>query len=47
MDNLHRGPPIDPSYQVLVHLVKRFRGELFLIDQPETRIAYGSGSHVC
>ena len=25
MDNLHREPSIDPSYQVLVHLVKRFQ----------------------
>ena len=37
---------IDASYQVSVHLVKRFQRRIFLeIDQPETRIAYGS--HVC
>ena len=39
MRNLYRGPAIDPSYQVLFHLAKRFRGEDFLeIDQPDTRI---------
>ena len=27
MSNLHRGPSIDASYQVSVHLTKRFRGE--------------------
>jgi hypothetical protein len=42
-EHLYRGPSIDASYQVLVHLV---RGEDFLdIDQSETRIA--GGSHVC
>jgi hypothetical protein len=34
MSNIHRGPAIDASYQVSVHLVKRFpRGEIFL-NQP-------------
>jgi hypothetical protein len=28
MSNLYRGPPIDASYQVSVHLAKRFRREL-------------------
>jgi hypothetical protein len=38
----YRGPSIDASYQVSVHLAKRFRRERFLeIDQSETRIAYG------
>jgi hypothetical protein len=27
MSNLHRGHSIDASYQVSVHLAKRFRGE--------------------
>ena len=46
MSNLHRGPPIDASYQVSVHLAKWFQKRRFLeINQPETRIAYGS--HVC
>ena len=27
MSNLYRGPSIDASYQVSVHLTKRFRGE--------------------
>ena len=29
MSNLYRGPSIDSSYQVSVHLAKRFRGEYF------------------
>jgi hypothetical protein len=38
-------PSIDASYQVSVHLVKRFQRRFLEIDQPETRIA--SGGHVC
>jgi hypothetical protein len=46
MSNLYRGPTIDASYHVLVHLAKRFqRKRLFLIGQSETRIA--CGGHVC
>ena len=46
MSNLYRGPAIDASYQVSVHLAKRFQMRRFLkIDQSETRIAYGG--HVC
>jgi hypothetical protein len=46
MSNLYRGPSIDVSYQVSVHLAKQFQRRRFLeINQPETRIAYGS--HVC
>jgi hypothetical protein len=46
ISNLKRGPSIDASYQVSVHLAKQFQSGRFLaIDQPETRIAYGS--HVC
>ena len=46
MSNLYRGPPIDASYQVSVHLAKRFQRRRFLeIDQSETRIA--CGGHVC
>ena len=42
----YRGPSIDASYQVSVHLVKRFQRRKFIeIDQPETKIAYGG--HVC
>jgi hypothetical protein len=42
MSNLYRGPSIDASYQVLVHLAKRFPRRRFLeIDQSETRIACG------
>jgi hypothetical protein len=46
MSNLNRGPSIDASYQVSVHLAKRFRGEeLKKISQSETRIV--CGGHVC
>jgi hypothetical protein len=46
MSKLYRGPSIDASYQVSVHLAKQFQRRRFLeIDQSETRIAYGS--HVC
>jgi hypothetical protein len=46
MSNLNRGHPIDDSYQVLVHLAKRFqRRRLKKIGQSETRIA--CGGHVC
>jgi hypothetical protein len=39
-------PSIDASYQVSVHLAKRFQRRRFLdIDQSEARIAYGI--HVC
>jgi hypothetical protein len=46
MSILYRGPSKDASYQVLIHLAKRFRGEELLeINQSETRIA--CGGHVC
>jgi hypothetical protein len=45
MSNLYSGPAIDASYQVSVHLAKRFRRRFFQIGQSETRIAYGG--HVC
>ena len=42
----YREPSIDTSYQVLVHLVKRFqRRRFFIIDQSEKRIV--CGGHVC
>jgi hypothetical protein len=42
MSNPNRGPSIDASYQVSIHLAKQFQRRRFLeIDQPETRIAYG------
>jgi hypothetical protein len=49
MSNLHRGHSIDASYQVSVHLAKRFqRRRFFKISQSETRIAcaamFGNGS---
>jgi hypothetical protein len=45
MSILYRGPPIDASYQVSVHLAKWFRRRFKKIGQSETRIA--CGSHVC
>ena len=46
ISDLYREPSIDASYQVSVHLAKRFQRRRFLqIDQLETRIAYGS--HIC
>jgi hypothetical protein len=43
---LNRGPSIDASYHVSVHLAKRCQRRRYLeIDQSETRIA--CGSHVC
>jgi hypothetical protein len=42
MSNFHRGHSIDASYQVSVHLAKRFQRRRFLkIGQSETRIACG------
>jgi hypothetical protein len=46
MSNPYREPFIDASYQVSVHLAKRFQRRRFLeIDQLETRIVYGG--HIC
>jgi hypothetical protein len=46
ISNLYRGPSIDASYQVSVHLAKRFQRRRFLkIGQSETRIV--CGGHVC
>jgi hypothetical protein len=46
MSTLYRGPSIDASYQVSVHLAKRFqRRRILKIGQSETRIA--CGGHVC
>jgi hypothetical protein len=43
---LNTEPSIGASHQVSVHLAKQFQIRRFLeINQPETRIAYGS--HVC
>jgi hypothetical protein len=40
------GPSIDASYEVLVHLAKRFQRRRFLeIDQSETRIACGGHAY--
>jgi hypothetical protein len=42
MSNFYRGPSIDISYQVSVHLAKQFQRRRFLkIGQSETRIACG------
>jgi hypothetical protein len=46
MSNLYRGPSIDASYQVSVHLAEGFQRRRFKkIDQSETRIA--CGGHIC
>jgi hypothetical protein len=46
MSTLYRGSPIDASYQVSVHLAKRFQRRRFKkIGQSKTRIA--CGGHVC
>jgi hypothetical protein len=46
MSDLYRGTSKDASYQVSVHLAKRFQRRRFLeIEQSETRIAFGG--HVC
>jgi hypothetical protein len=46
ISNVYRGPAIDASYQVSVHLAKQFQRRRFLkIGQSETRIVYGG--HVC
>jgi hypothetical protein len=34
MSNLYRGPPIDASYQVSVHLAKQFQRRRFFRNQP-------------
>jgi hypothetical protein len=42
ISNSHRGPSIDVSYHVSVHLAKLFQSRRFLeIDQSEARIACG------
>ena len=46
MSNRYKGPSIDASYQVSVHLAEGFQRRRFLkIGQSETRIA--CGGHVC
>jgi hypothetical protein len=46
MSILFRGPAIDASYQVSVHLAKQFQRRRFVkIGQSEIRIAYGG--HFC
>ena len=51
MSKIYRGPAIDVSYQVSVHLAKRFQRRLLETEQSETRTAYGamfvnrSGTH--
>ena len=46
ISSIYREPSIDASYQVSVHLAKRFQRRRFLeIDQLETRNA--CGSHIC
>jgi hypothetical protein len=41
MSNLYRGPVIDASYQVSVHLAKQLQRRFLEIDHSEARIACG------
>jgi hypothetical protein len=41
MSTLYREHSIDASYQVSIHLAKRFQRRFLEIDQPETITAYG------
>jgi hypothetical protein len=41
MSNLYRGPSMDASYQVSVHLAQWFQRRFLKIGQSETRIACG------
>ena len=34
MNNFHRGPGIDASYHVSVHLAKRFQRRIFFLNRP-------------
>ena len=45
MSNLYKGPSIDASYQVSVHLAMLFQRRFLEIDQSEIRIS--CGGHVC
>jgi hypothetical protein len=46
MSNLYRGPLMDASYQISVHLTNQFKRKSILkISQSETRIT--CGGHVC
>jgi hypothetical protein len=46
MSSLYRGPSIDASSHITVHLAQQFkRGRFLEINQSETRIA--CGIHVC
>jgi hypothetical protein len=45
MSNLYRGPSIDASYQVAIHLVTVSEKIFLEIEQSTTRIA--CGGHVC
>jgi hypothetical protein len=41
MSSLYRGPPIDASYHVSVHLAKRFREDFLEINQSDKRMVCG------
>ena len=47
MSNLYRGPSIDASYQVSVHLAKRFQKRRFLLEINQSEIRIACGGHVC
>ena len=45
ISNLDRGPSIDASYQISIHLGKCFREDFLEINQSKTRMA--CGGHIC
>jgi hypothetical protein len=45
ISNLHRGHSIDASYQVSVHLAKRFQEKIFL-NRPIKKTRIACGGHV-
>jgi hypothetical protein len=44
MSTLYKGPSMDASYQVSIHLAKRFREDFLEINQSET--SFACGGHV-
>ena len=47
MCSLYRGPSIDASYQVLVHLAKRLQRRRFVFQIYQSEIIIACGGHVC
>ena len=47
MSNLYRGPSIDASYQISVHLGKRFQRRRFFLEINQSKTRMACGGHVC